>query len=54
MRERSFNPTPEQTLRALDRVSRGKVWDANPQTETWRHVADVAADLVYQFREAGE
>lgn len=46
--------TPEQTLRALDRVSRGEVWDATPQTDTWQHIGDVVAQLVYKSREAAE
>lgn len=47
-------PTPEQTLRALDRVSRGLVWNATPQRDPWRHVADAAAGLVQYSQEAAE
>lgn len=47
-------PTPEQTLRALDRVSRGLVWNATPQRDSWQHVADAAASLIHYPQEAAE
>lgn len=47
-------PTPEQTLAALARVSRGEVWHHTPQPETWRRIGDLAGELVYKQREAAE
>lgn len=47
-------PTAEQTLAALARVSRGEIWHGKPQTSTWRHVGEVAAGLVAKQCEAAE
>lgn len=47
-------PTKEQTLHALDRVSRGEVWEAKPQNDPWKHIGAVAAQLVPQPSEAAE
>ncbi len=50
----SPTPSKEQTLAALARVSRGEVWQHTPQPETWRHIGDLAGELVYQKVEAAE
>lgn len=47
-------PTTEQTLKALSRVSRGEVWEGKPQTSTWRSICDVAAGLARKQCEAAE
>lgn len=54
MRGIATAPTPEQTLVALARVSRGEVWNGKPQTSTWRSIGEVAAGLVGKHYEAAE
>lgn len=49
-----MKPTPEQTLAALARVSRGEVWEAKPQTSSWKSIGSVAAAMVYKRFEAAE
>ena len=47
-------PTNEQTLDALTRVSRGEVWNGKPQNDPWRSIGDLAAGLAGKKREAAE
>ena len=45
-------PTKQETLAALARVSRGAVWHHNPQPDPWKHIGDLAGDLLTQAAEA--
>lgn len=49
-----IGPTKEQTLRALERVSRGEVWFSQPQPNHWQHVHDAASRVVDRQSEAAE
>lgn len=47
-------PSKEQTLAALDRVSRGEIWHHTPQPDPWRSVGDLAAEMLWTKYEAAE
>lgn len=47
-------PSPEQTLKSLDRVSKGEVWNATPPADHWTHVYDAASRAFAPAKDAAE